>query len=539
MKVLRRTVGAVTVLGISASMAVSGVMVAAADAAPATVSINAPIAPTAGRVTLTGNVGVGPGETTTVLYVIDATESTAEPRGSDCSGNGAVGAEDDLNGDGVPGDVLDCEIAGVLSLNDDLATTPGVQVGLVAFANQAAAADLDPVGSARLVAPGYTGGDPRPRIDTVARSVVRNKIGLYDPLPLGGSGAGTAFNSAIQTTLATLGSAPAGPKYVMFLSDGQSAIDDGLLDQLRSSGVRLRTFGIGVGATCAPSGSLAKMASATGERCVLAPTPAALAASLTGSEPDAVSGVTVSIQDVALAADLDAVGGWSVGFVLGAGTYTATVRAVLVSGATSRSRRTFTVGAAPGGPPPGTVAPAPGASKATAVKVARPAPSRAVLPSRVTGRVGLIGSRFRTSSKLVGSRVLLQARARAGDPWTTVDRGKVGRAGAFALTWKPQVRLALLRVELRPHRSFAASASAVRAAKISACKVSRRGAGWSLTCSTTARTGSRVRLLRDGRPIDASRVRDGILRLRGTGAVKACTVDVSLTARRHVRLDLG
>ena len=37
----------------------------------------------------------------------------------------------------------------------------------------------------------------------------------------------------------------------MFLSDGQAAIDDGLLQQLTQSGVRLRSFGIGADASCA------------------------------------------------------------------------------------------------------------------------------------------------------------------------------------------------------------------------------------------------------------------------------------------------
>ena len=221
-----------TTLGVvTASLVLLGSGVPA-SAASATVSIDAPPAPTAGTVTLTGSVGVEAGEITTVLYVFDATGSTASPQGSDCSGNGAFGAEDDRNGDGSVGDILDCEIAGVEALNGSLAATAGLQVGLVAFSNQAAAADLDPAGTATFLPPGFTGGDPLPRINTVARSVVRDRIGLYDPESLGGSGAGTAFNSAISVALSTLGTAPAGPKWIMFLSDGQAAIDDGLLQQL-------------------------------------------------------------------------------------------------------------------------------------------------------------------------------------------------------------------------------------------------------------------------------------------------------------------
>ena len=163
---------ATTTLGaavISASPATAATAAATAAAAAA-VTIDAPVAPRAGTIDLTGRIGVGPGEMTTVLYVLDATSSTASPTGLDCSGNGALGPEDDLNQDQSVGDILDCEIAGVGALNRSLAASSGLQVGMVAFANQAAVADLDPVGSATFVPPGFTGGDPRPRIDTVDTS---------------------------------------------------------------------------------------------------------------------------------------------------------------------------------------------------------------------------------------------------------------------------------------------------------------------------------------------------------------------------------
>ena len=530
--------GAVTALAVGLSMAVLGVAVPSANAASALVTINAPNAPVAGTVNLTGSVGVAAGEVTTVVYVFDATNSTAAPTGSDCSGNGAIGVEDDFNSDGSVGDILDCEIAGVGSLNRSLAATPGLQVGLVGFANQAAAADLDPAGTATFVPPGFTGGDPRPRIDTVARSVVRDQIGLYDPKNLGGSGAGTAFNNAVEVALSTLGTAPAGPKWIMFLSDGQSAIGDEVLGRLTQSGVRLRSFGIGTDATCAPSASLYKMAAATGESCVLAPNPASLTAGLAGSQPDGVNGVTVSINGVSVASVLDAVGGWSANFTLGAGTYTATARAVLASGSTASVQRTFTVAPTAGGPAAGTVTPGPGALRATVVKVTRPKPSRAFLPSRVAGRVGRVTNGLTVAPALSGSRVRLQARPAAGAPWTTVDRDRVNRAGKFVLTWTPKVRLLLLRVVLLDHKGFAGSAAAVPSAKISACKVAKRGGGWSVTCRTTAKANSLVRLLKDGKVTDQARVRNGSFRLNGKGAVSAHSIDITVSKRRHIRLAL-
>jgi hypothetical protein len=509
----------------------------AAAAAAAAVTIDAPVAPRAGTVDLTGRVGVAPGEVTTVLYVYDATSSTAAPTGLDCSGDGALGPEDDLNQDQSVGDVLDCEIAGVGALNRSLATSSGVQVGMVAFANQAAVADLDPVGSATFVPPGFTGGDARPRIETAARSVVRDRIGLYDPRDLGGSGAGTAFNSAISVALSTLGTAPAGPKWIMFLSDGQAAIDDALLEQLAQSGVHLRSFDIGADATCTSTGSLYKMAAATGERCQTATQPASLAAGLTGSLPDALNGVSVTIGGVSVAAIVDAVGGWRASFGLGAGTYTATVRAVLASGVTQSAQRTFNVAAAPTGPAPGTVTPGPGALAATVVSVTRPNPSRDVLPSRVTGRVGRPVDGLTVAPSLAGAAVLLQARSSAGAPWTTVDRAQVDAAGRFALAWNPVVGLRLLRVVLEPTRGFAGSAAAVPTATISACKVAGQGR-WTVTCLTTAKAGSVVRLLLGRKVTDRARVRRGSFHLVGTGKVDAHRIDIKVGKRRHIRLDL-
>lgn len=533
-----RIVSGVTALAVGLSITAVGLAGASAGSSPGSLTFDEPSSPVAGPVSLTGTVGAGPGEVTSVLYVLDATGSTAGPTGADCSGDGGVGPADDLNNDGSVGDVLDCEIAGVTAFNDSLATTNGHRVGLVAFANAAAAADVVPGPAAgSWVEPGFTGGDPQPRIRTVASSVVRNEIGLYTSKGLGGSGAGTAFNSAIQTSLATLSAAPAGPKWIIFLSDGQSPVDDSLLTQLAGSGIRLRSFGIGQDASCAKHGSLYKMASATGESCVVVGSPATLSAGLTGSEPDSVNGVTVSINGISVAADIDPLGGWRAAFFLGSGRYTAVARAVLASGSTMTKRRTFTVASSPGGPPPGSIAPGQGALFATAIEVTRPPATRTVTPPRVTGRVGGPGKHVQTIRRLKGAKVLLQARKTAGDPWTTVDRDKVDRRGAFRLAWKPQARLPLLRVALLPYKDYAGSAAAVPAPPISSCTVRRRGGGWTVKCLTTARNGSVARLLDGSRVLDRGRVTKGTLRLHGTGAVAKRIVDVTVHGR-HVKLVL-
>jgi hypothetical protein len=526
--------GAGTALALAVSMAVAGVTASPAYAA-GSVSIDDPGAPTAGTVKVTGKVGAAADGVTSVLYVIDASGSTRTSAGSDCSGNGAAGPEDNLNGDNSVGDVLDCEISGVLALNRSLPSA-GVQVGLVGLAGSAAAADMDPAGSAALVPAHFTGGDPRPRIESVATSVVRSDIGLYDFRDL--LDVGTDFNMAIDVALSTLASAPAGPKWIMFLSDGAAGVDDARLEQLRVSGVRLRSFGIGANASCERFASLNKMATVTGEACQLVPNPASLAAALTGSQPESVNGVTVTINGVSVAADLDALGGWSANFTLGAGTYTATARANLASGATASTQRTFTVAPSAGGPPPGSVTPGPGSLKATAVKVDKPKPTRKTLPASVTGRVGLFTTRFEKTKKLQGSRVVLEARRDAGAPWQAVDSDKVGRSGDYVLKWRVKKSMTKLRVVLQPYQGYAASIGKVPAAPISGCKVTKRGGGWSLKCSTTAKKGSQVRLLRNGKATSSARVRDGgVFYLRGTGPIGAYVVDVT-AGKRHIRLPL-
>lgn len=526
-----RMAGASTALAVAVSMAVAGVAASPVNAA-ASVSIDDPGAPTAGTVKLTGKVGAGARGVTSVLYVIDASGSTGDPQGSDCSGNGVAGAEDDFNGDASVGDVLDCEIAGVLALNKSLPAA-GVQVGLVGLAGTAAAADLDPAGSAAFVPPAFTGGDSRPRIESVARSVTMFRIGLYDPRDLDG---GTNFDAAIQVALSTLASAPAGPKWIMFLSDGDAPVADAVLEQLRQSEVRLRSFGVGSGATCERSLSLYKLAAATGESCEVVRNPASLAVALTGSQPEAVNGVTVTINDVSVAADLDALGGWSADFTLGAGTYTATARGILASGATVSTQRTFTVAPSASGPPPGSVSVGPG-SRATAIKMNKPGPTRKPLPATVTGRVGRFTSQFETTKELEGARLVLEAQRGVGAPWQAVDRDKADRSGRFVLKWRVKKSMTMLRVVLRPHRGYAGSIAAVPAPAISRCRVAKRGSGWTLKCSTTAKDGSRVRLLRNGKATSSARVEDGTFRLRGTGSVGAFTVDVT-AGKRHIRLPL-
>jgi hypothetical protein len=527
-----------TVVGLvaAAGLVLPGLAVVPASAATdPSISINNPGTPKAGPVVLSGNVSRGTKDPTTVLYVLDATASTHLFAGSDCNGDGAHTAADNLNGDAAVGDVLDCEIGAVKKLNTSLiATYPTTRmaVGVEAFAQVAQVADLRAPGPEMFAPPGDKGSEAQPRIITAATSVHRGAITQYVPKSLGGSG--TSYDSAVSTALSALGAAPAGPKWVMLLSDGRTSVADSTLSALHASGIHLSSFAVGDGANCNAWGALAKMSGATGERCLVA-SPATLAASLTNSQPDGIANVTVSIGTVSLAADIDPVGGWRAKFNLGKGTYTATARATLTSGHQISSTRSFSVAAAAGGPKPGTVSPGTGALRATVIHANRPSPSRASLPATVTGTVGKLKLNSLVITKhLNRAIVVLQGRKSVGGPWVKLDRDKV-KAGKYALHWTPTRGVHFLRVALRAHGNFATSSNAVPKARISGCAVTRHATHWSMTCHTTAKNGARARLYDGGYKVDGARVSSGLVTVHSPGKPGGHVLVVKHSRKRHAR----
>lgn len=513
--------------------------VPASAATDPSISINNPARthqPVAGTVEISGNVSHGTKDPTTVLYLLDATASTHLSVGSDCNGDGAHSVADDLNGDGAVGDVLDCEIGAVKKLNTSLISSyPGasMMVGVEAFSQFARVAALNMSDSELFAAPASTGGEAQPRVITAATSIHRGGIDMYVPRDLGGSP--TSYDLAVATALSAFHSAPAGPKWVMLLSDGKTSVADSTLSALHSSGVHLSSFAVGTGATCKAVGALAKMSGATGERCVTAPSPANLAASLTNAQPDGIANVTVAIGGTSLAADIDPVGGWRAKFTLGKGSYTATATATLTSGHKITTTRSFAVNAAPGhgGPTPGTVTKGPGARRATVIHANLPVPSRTALPAQVTGTVGKLKHNSLVITKhLNRAIVLLQGRKSVGGSWVTLDRDKV-EAGKYSLHWKPSWGVHLLRVSLKAHGHFAASSNAVPKARISGCAVARHATRWSMTCHTTAKNGAKAQLYDGGQVVDGARVAGGLVRVHAAGRPGGHVLVVKHSRKRH------
>ena len=519
--------------GVVATLLMLGLMAAPASAAtPSTVTIQDPGSPTAGPVELLGSVSAG-SLTTTVLYAVDASLSTAHPDGLDCDGSGAfTPGRDNVNGDNSAGDVLDCEIGAVLSLNSTLATSPGSPlVALETFyGTVAASVELAPgTATPALIAPGARDAAGQSVVDTRARELRRP-----DP-----SVTGTSFDRAVETALATLSSAPAGPKWIIFLSDGQGQVGDSTITALRGSGVNLRSFAPGSPDGC--EGSLTTLAAATGQDCV-AVSPAGLSAALGTTQADNVAAVAVQIGSQTFAATTDVAGGWRTTLSIGVGTYTAKVTATLRSGATVSAERMFSVAAPPPGTQAATAAPTPGSVSGTAVSagditVTRPAPMRAALPKTVSGRVGArqVGAAPAATAALNGATVLLQGRRVTG-PWRTIAR-TTASGGAYTLGWSPRVVVRSLRVVLLPRAGYTGASREVPRAGISSCRTTRTKARWTTTCRTTAANGSRARLLAAGRVVLKTTVAKGQVTVTGRGRASTYVLVVR-SGSRQLRLRL-
>ncbi|MEI2776901.1 MAG: cell wall-binding repeat-containing protein [Tetrasphaera sp.] len=346
---------------VSLALAIPWMTAPAANAADNTVTISYPTAGATvpvGDLTVRGTAGTdGAREQHRILYTADLSSSTEDPDGLDCTGDRTVNAADDLNGDGAIGDVLDCEIAGLLAVNRDIAAIPdsadNIRVGVLAFAGEAVAAQMSSTAGETLIAPGRRDG-AQPNVEGVGRSLDVQRVGQFVEHALAAS---TDYEDAISTALDELESQP-GSRWLFFMSDGEPINDvtDGTMDRLRSSGVKVRTFAIGreLGADSCESGQpLRVLADATGESCTVVLDPSTLAANLTNSQPNTVRSVTVSGLGADIAASIDTLGNWSAtARGLTAGDYTATARAEFTDGTSQTASVDFTVG---GNPPAGKV----------------------------------------------------------------------------------------------------------------------------------------------------------------------------------------
>ena len=209
-----------------------------------------PIPP--GTVQLQGNCAITAAQgscnaptTINVIYAVDVSGSTdlnfltqnGRPR-IDANGNGVLGdAGDDFNGDGERGDVLDGEIAGVLALHTSIGNPTQVNVGVVAFATNAAAADMSPLlpnsgGITQVYATppqvdvnAANGGDVAEvlrSLDSDFTSPAGGEINKFTLVPQSTLQSSTRFPPALTAINNALALFPPGKNIVFFLSDGES-----------------------------------------------------------------------------------------------------------------------------------------------------------------------------------------------------------------------------------------------------------------------------------------------------------------------------
>ncbi|HZD00067.1 MAG TPA: hypothetical protein VFA46_07690 [Actinomycetes bacterium] len=245
-----------------------GTSISVAIATPADGAL---IASPPGDVQLTGTASVGMGvpvANTSLIYVLDVSESTNHP----------VGCGGDQNGDGHANFILDCEIAALKALNSQAVSTGTVdEVGLVVFASSGAIADVRPaVGDQPLTGPGTDADSAGGRdITQVASSAFSGTggggVSEFTPKNVG---VRTNFQAAVQNACSLAQSSTNPNNLVVFLSDGTATTGGNAPSSLPCSPktATFQTFAIGSASSCTNTGtsgqgSLEQIASATGGTC--------------------------------------------------------------------------------------------------------------------------------------------------------------------------------------------------------------------------------------------------------------------------------
>lgn len=251
-----------------------------------------------------------------VLYVVDVSGSTSGPRSQDCNDDGVVDAGDDLNGDGSRGDTLDCEISGVIAINNSLSALPNVSAGLVLFGSSAAIADVRLGGGEEaFTAPLNVDNDGNTFVDIneVAVSLTEGRASLYSNRRVG---SGTNFDAAIASINAAFDSTSGGSNIAFFLSDGGDDVQTGFnspLETAKNGGTNIFTYSVGSSAAgCGIGSDLRIIADETGGTCFEVSDPTQLTAVLPGTTPTGIERVELRANgNGPYSVTLDALGNWS------------------------------------------------------------------------------------------------------------------------------------------------------------------------------------------------------------------------------------
>ncbi|MEO0868154.1 MAG: lectin-like protein, partial [Cyanobacteria bacterium J06642_11] len=178
-------------------------------------------------------------EDTDIAFVLDVSTSVNVPfAGSDIG---------DLNGDGRANTRLDAEIAGFITLNQQLISLglgDQVDVSIIAYGTSAANADMDLVANNLQLSTtpnADADGNGVSDVEDILRSIGVGAFGT------GGSTNPEAALQQVDSTFDSLGTAD-GDGYVVFLTDGEQKQGDSIEDEVQNlldRGTTLKAFGVG------------------------------------------------------------------------------------------------------------------------------------------------------------------------------------------------------------------------------------------------------------------------------------------------------
>lgn len=271
-------------------------------APPNGATVNGPAVPVLG----TAAVGQGqPVPNTGLIYSIDGSGSTVDPAGGDCGPDQNPG-----DPEAAQDEIIDCEIAAVLSLNDEVSGLGTVgQVGMQLWAGAAVTADATPGGAdVALIAPDADAQpNGTPDVDEVLHSIriaqlLGQDSGFWEfsvkPTP---DVIGTDFADAAAAACTLAGTLSTLTKQVVFVSDGVANVGADVTTVLPCGSVVFITFAVGPASSCAgdPSGlgSLQEIANLTGGVCVEVDDPTNL--------PDEIIPAIVQSQLTQIAVSID------------------------------------------------------------------------------------------------------------------------------------------------------------------------------------------------------------------------------------------
>jgi hypothetical protein len=278
-------------------------------------------------ITVSGQTSIGDLDGSAhVAYVVDESGSTTFVTGLDCNGDGIGGnAGDDFNFNGVNGDILDCEISGVKSLNESLFDT-NTTGSVIGFGSSSFVADVGPTAGQQgstfpLDADVNMNGEVD--IEEVIRSMYSTWPGnsFIDRFTQYTFAGNTNFDAAINSVIDVFATVPTDTLQVaFFLSDGDSTTfstgPGSPLQNAASNDIVINTFSVGNGAAgCGPTDSLGIVANVTGGTCTEVLDPSELSTVLPGVTPTGIEFVQVGVTGFPpVVAALDPLGNWSASF---------------------------------------------------------------------------------------------------------------------------------------------------------------------------------------------------------------------------------